>query len=101
MNGELMHLKQWMASKGAKSLILPSRSGASSISASSAVSELRERGVRVITPKCDVSSPSSLFSMLEDCVRSGVPPIKGCINAAMVLQVYLSKYAKVAYVNLP
>ncbi|KAI0840156.1 KR-domain-containing protein [Hypoxylon sp. FL0890] len=53
---------KWMVEKGAKHLILLSRS------------ELVTRGVHVIAPKCDVSSTETM------------PPIKGCINAAMVLQ---------------
>lgn len=47
--------------------------------------ELTRMGVNIVAPKCDVSSESSLASVLEDCART-MPPIKGCINAAMVLQ---------------
>ncbi|KAL7624922.1 hypothetical protein AAE478_004136 [Parahypoxylon ruwenzoriense] len=75
---------KWMADKGAKYLILPSRSGPSQ-SASQVVEELREGGVHVATPKCDVSSITSLSAVLKEC-GSTMPPIKGCINAAMVLQ---------------
>ncbi|KAI1455751.1 hypothetical protein F4805DRAFT_459397 [Annulohypoxylon moriforme] len=77
---------RWMASKGAKHLILPSRSGSSSQNAVEVVSELSERGVNVVTPRCDVGVAASVTAMLRDCASSGMPPIKGCINAAMNLQ---------------
>ncbi|KAI1410735.1 hypothetical protein F5Y13DRAFT_201943 [Hypoxylon sp. FL1857] len=77
---------RWMADKGAKHLILPSRSGVSSQSASEAVSELAERGVNVVAPKCDVTLAASVAAMLRDCADGKMPPIKGCINAAMDLQ---------------
>lgn len=44
-----------------------------------------KQGVRVATPRCDVSSESSLKSVLDECAKT-MPPIRGCINAAMVLQ---------------
>ncbi|KAI0904659.1 KR domain-containing protein [Ustulina deusta] len=73
-----------MADQGAKNLILPSRSGLkpSAIAAVELLSELRQRGIRIATPKCDVSSPSSLSAAINAC---DMPPIKGCINATMAL----------------
>ncbi|KAG5751636.1 hypothetical protein H9Q70_005692 [Fusarium xylarioides] len=43
------------------------------------------RGVNVFALKCDVSIREGVKVMLEECSRT-MPPIKGCINAAMVLQ---------------
>lgn len=76
---------KWMVDRGAKHLIVPSRSGASSRAASEMVSELSSQGVTVFAPKCDVASHSSLANVLEECAHT-MPPIKGCINAAMILQ---------------
>ncbi|CAH0052187.1 unnamed protein product [Clonostachys solani] len=76
---------QWMADKGAKHLIVLSRSGASSKAASDVVETLRSRGVSITTPPCDVSSREKLQAVLEECAVT-MPPIKGCINAAMALQ---------------
>ncbi|KAI0540917.1 polyketide synthase PksD [Xylaria digitata] len=76
---------RWMASKGAKRLIVPSRSGAASKEANEVVEELNEQGVEVLTPKCDLSEESSLRQLLEKHGLQG-RPIKGCINASMVLQ---------------
>ena len=51
----------------------------------SLLDELRAAGVDVRTLKCDVSSPESLEAALDEC--SDMPPIKGCLQATMVLQV--------------
>ncbi|ESZ94756.1 polyketide synthase [Sclerotinia borealis F-4128] len=76
---------KWMASKGAKYLIVPSRSGVASEAAVQIVNELSQQGVIVVTPQCDVSSLESLSELLETCGRT-MPPVRGCINATMVLQ---------------
>ncbi|KAK6954107.1 hypothetical protein Daesc_004069 [Daldinia eschscholtzii] len=78
-------ITRWMADRGAKHLIIPSRSGAKSKAAAEAVAELRARGVNVYAPRCDVSSEVSLAYVLEECSHI-MPPIKGCIDAAVVLQ---------------
>lgn len=74
-----------MVDRGAKHLIIPSRSGASSKSAQEMLDKLKARGVNAVAPRCDVSSETSLASTLEECRRT-MPPIKGCINGAVVLQ---------------
>lgn len=77
----------WMASKGAKYLILPSRSGPQKRpEALQTVLNLEQQGVKIVTPICDMSSTTAAAEMLQQCARIGMPPIKGCINAAMVLQ---------------
>ncbi len=77
-------ISRWMVDKGVRNLVLLSRSGTTSPAAAKLVSELRERGVTVAVPKCDAASAASLSATLEDC--AAMPPIKGCINAAMALQ---------------
>lgn len=78
-------IARWMVDRGARHLILPSRSGAASAAASELVSELTGRGVHVVAPRCDVSCEESLARVLAECAET-MPPIRGCINAAMVLQ---------------
>ncbi|KAI0024632.1 hypothetical protein F4780DRAFT_795163 [Xylariomycetidae sp. FL0641] len=78
-------IMKWMADRGAKHLIVPSRSGASSKAATQLVAELTARGVQVVAPRCDVSDAESLSKMLGECQKT-MPAIKGCINGAMVLQ---------------
>ena len=76
---------RWMASNGAKQLIVPSRSGAASKAAMEVVSELTKMGVRIVTPRCDISVASSVHTILEDYAQL-MSPIRGCINATMVLR---------------
>ncbi|KAI1754183.1 hypothetical protein F4782DRAFT_493555 [Xylaria castorea] len=75
---------RWMASRGARSFVLPSRSGPSTKAAIDLISELTAREIQVLVLRCDLSSTHQVSTLLESCV--GIPPIKGCINAAMALQ---------------
>jgi acyl carrier protein len=75
-----------MASKGAKHIIALSRSGAASGPAADVVKELSAQGVTVTTPRCDATSMDNLSTTLKDSMET-MPPIRGCINAAMVLNV--------------
>ncbi|KAB5542744.1 KR domain-containing protein [Coniochaeta sp. 2T2.1] len=79
-------IPRWMANRGAKHLIVPSRSGAASKAAAELVSNLTAQGVNVAAPRCDVSARSELDRMLAECKRNNMPPVRGCINASMVLQ---------------
>lgn len=67
-------------------LILLSRSGNTKHPAKKLLHDLEELGVRVATPRCDVSDLDSLRRALNECSAAGMPPIKGCIQGAMVLR---------------
>ncbi|KAH8668644.1 fatty acid synthase S-acetyltransferase [Xylariales sp. PMI_506] len=79
-------ISRWMASRGAKNLILLSRSGPTRDDAKALLKELENAGVRVATPQCDVSDAESLHKALDECTYAGMPPIRGCIQSAMVLR---------------
>jgi NADPH:quinone reductase-like Zn-dependent oxidoreductase/SAM-dependent methyltransferase len=79
-------LARWMASRGAKNLIFLSRSSASSPEKREMVTDLKRIGCKVINHTCDVSDRSSLEA-LSGNQFSHLPPIKGCIQASMVLKV--------------
>ncbi|KAF2106989.1 polyketide synthase-like protein [Lophiotrema nucula] len=77
---------KWMVTKGARNLVLPSRSqvqGADNDRAA-LVKELREEGARVEAPLCDIAIRAQLKQTLE--ALEDMPPIKGCIQSAMVLK---------------
>jgi short-subunit dehydrogenase len=76
-----------MASRGAKNLILLSRTGATRESAMELVADLEAKQVNVATPPCDVTNAETLESALNKCLTH-MPPIKGCIQGSMVLKVY-------------
>ncbi|KAI1390359.1 uncharacterized protein F4822DRAFT_443215 [Hypoxylon trugodes] len=84
-NGLGTTIMKWMVDRGAKNLIIPSEFGSTSKATAEAVAELTARGINVVAPRCDVSSETSLANALEE-YASSMPPIKGCINAAMTLQ---------------
>ena len=77
-----------MADRGARHLILLSRSGPRTEAAATLLADLRAQGVRVEAPACDVSSHEALSQVLEVCAET-MPRIKGCIQGAMVLRVRL------------
>lgn len=78
-------IARWMVSRNAKNLILLSRSRTHAIEVQNLLRELREKGVTVATPACDIGNRESLALALASCRE--MPTIKGCIQAAMVLKV--------------
>ncbi|RYP05180.1 hypothetical protein DL765_009915 [Monosporascus sp. GIB2] len=76
---------RWMVSRGARNLILLSRSGAASIAAKGLVRELKEQGVRVVTPPVDIGALGKLKCVLGELAKH-MPPIRGCIQATLALR---------------
>ena len=76
-------MARWMAKRGARNLILLSRSGNTSEASRELVSDLESQGVNIATPACDVSDLSALEAALKEC---NMPPVKGCIQGSMVLK---------------
>lgn len=81
-------MARWLVNRGARHLVLLSRSGARSVEATELVNELHTAGVQVATPGCDVSDLEALKRIFAELAKS-MPPVKGCIQASMVLQVSL------------
>ncbi|KAL4860796.1 hypothetical protein BDV12DRAFT_208828 [Aspergillus spectabilis] len=75
----------WLADRGAQHLLLLGRSGAKSAAARALVDGLRQRGIQVHAPPCNVASEEALATVLAECATT-MPPIKGCIQGAMVLK---------------
>ncbi|TGO19730.1 hypothetical protein BPAE_0335g00010 [Botrytis paeoniae] len=76
---------RWFARRGARNLILLSRSGAKSQEAIELVQELASQGVRVETPRCDVADTDSLAAIISHYTET-MPPIRGCIQGSMLLK---------------
>ncbi|KAL7959487.1 KR domain-containing protein [Trichoderma compactum] len=85
LGGLARSMVRWMVDKNLKNVILCSRSGPNSDKGKAMAKELRERGVNAAIYACDVSNAVELAAVLEDCARK-MPPIKGCIQSAMVLR---------------
>ncbi|KAK6598095.1 polyketide synthase [Botrytis cinerea] len=75
----------WMANKGAKYLVLLSRSGPVTEAATSLLTKLSDMGVSVEVPKCDITYSDQLRKVISQFPKT-FPPIKGCIQATMVLK---------------
>ena len=75
-----------MACRNAKNLILLSRSGIRTREAQDSVEHLTALGVKVATPRCDIVEQHSLDAIMKECMES-MPPIKGCIQSAVHLEV--------------
>jgi FlaA1/EpsC-like NDP-sugar epimerase len=76
---------RWMARRGARSLILLSRSGARTETAKAMITDLEALGVKIRTPLCDVGNLASLREALQQC--SDMATIKGCVQASGNLKV--------------
>lgn len=79
-------LARWMASRGARNLIFLSRSGRITKAVGEMISDLEGVGCDVHIATCDVADASRLKAVVAECSAS-MPPIKGCIQGSMVLQV--------------
>ena len=75
-----------MSSRGARNLLLLSRSAAKSEKAQQFVNNMSAAGVNIQAPRCDISDYKTLATTLKDCARN-LPPIMGCMQATMVLKV--------------
>jgi acyl transferase domain-containing protein/acyl-CoA synthetase (AMP-forming)/AMP-acid ligase II/NADPH:quinone reductase-like Zn-dependent oxidoreductase/NAD(P)-dependent dehydrogenase (short-subunit alcohol dehydrogenase family)/acyl carrier protein len=78
---------RWLVEKGARHLVLLSRSGASSAS-EEIVADLAAMGATVATMQADVANESDLARALSE-IRDTMPPLRGVIHAAGVLDDHL------------
>ncbi|CAG8976538.1 hypothetical protein HYALB_00011015 [Hymenoscyphus albidus] len=77
---------RWMVEeRGARSILLLSRSGLQRDEVIATVAKLRETGARIEAPPCDICDVSKLRAVLDN-YKNDMPPIGGCIQAAMVLR---------------
>lgn len=79
-------ISRWLVNRGARNLILISRSGASKPEAKALITELESKGVNVKGLACDVADSDRLRRLLDECAQE-MPPVAGCIQASMVLTV--------------
>lgn len=75
-----------MVRKGVKYLVLLSRRTKDQPEVQGFLNALTEQGCKALSLSCDVSNSMELVKVLEEC-KLEMPPIRGVIQAAMVLQV--------------
>jgi acyl transferase domain-containing protein/NADPH:quinone reductase-like Zn-dependent oxidoreductase/NAD(P)-dependent dehydrogenase (short-subunit alcohol dehydrogenase family)/acyl carrier protein len=74
----------WLVNRGARNLVLLSRSGPASDEAREALQQFGQLGVKVLAEKCDVTDEAALQRIL-DRMKAEMPPLCGVMHAAMVL----------------
>ena len=84
LGGFGLRTAEWLAGKGARNLILISRSGPRSEEAKSALSRLKKQGVKVHAASCDITDKKALSALLIETAKT-LPPLKGIVHAAAVI----------------
>jgi NADPH:quinone reductase-like Zn-dependent oxidoreductase/acyl transferase domain-containing protein len=77
---------RWMVRRGARNVIVLSRSGPKDASAEALVADLGREGVNVAAPACDITNKATLEDTISACL-SNMPPIRGCIQTSVTLAV--------------
>lgn len=75
---------EFLMSKGANNLLIVSRNATKQPSIANLHTKASESGCKVHIRDCDVTNESSLVELLAE-VSHSLPPIRGVINCAMVL----------------
>jgi len=87
-------ISRWLVERGARNLILLSRSTfRANAEASRLLKDFVEAGVKVECVSCDVADLSVLEKIINNC-KITMPPVAGCIQAAMVLHVSCDSASK-------
>ncbi|KAI7971952.1 hypothetical protein EIK77_007551 [Talaromyces pinophilus] len=76
---------RWLVSRGAKYLVLLGRSGPQTEPSLELLNELKQQDITIFAPPCDISRPEQVSSVFKQIAQS-MPPVKGCIQGAMVLR---------------
>ncbi len=84
LSGFGLKTAEWLAEKGARHLILISRSGPASDEAKAALQQLEQQGVAVLAKSCDITDKASLEQLLTEASET-LPPLKGVVHAATVI----------------
>lgn len=84
LGGFGLRTAEWLAGKGARNLVLISRSGPASDEARDAISRLQKQGVRVHAASCDITDRNALAQLLSGIAKT-LPPLRGIVHAATVI----------------
>jgi len=77
-------IAEWLVKRGAKHLVLCSRSGASTPEAKAFVKSLRDRGVGAEEVRADAGSDADIARVLQQ-IKAGKQPLRGVFHLAMVI----------------
>ncbi len=79
-----LKVAEWMVAQGARHLVLVGRRGAATADAQEAVRQLEAAGAKVMAAAADIATETAVVQLL-DVAGQMMPPIKGIIHAAAVL----------------
>ena len=85
LSGFGLSTAKWLASMGARTLVLVGRRGGDTPGAHDELEALRASGVDVTAVVCDVADSQQVRSLVAEFGKSR-PPLRGVIHAAMVLR---------------
>lgn len=77
---------KWMVQKGARTIILLSRSAKAGGKVGQLIEELAGQGAEVVLTACDIANPEQVDAVVKGAAKT-LPPIRGIIHGAMVLRV--------------
>jgi len=84
-------MAKWMVSKGARNLVLVSRSGSATGKVKELIDELAVVGANVAVKSCDIADKKAVDVLVAD-VTASMPEIRGVVHGAMVLHVSLPPF---------
>lgn len=89
LGGVCREVGRWLVERGARHLLLLSRSAATGPANIAYSARLRaDYGIHVLAYDCNIADRKALESVLEQCAESlAQAPIRGCVTGAMVLDV--------------
>ncbi|ETS81066.1 hypothetical protein PFICI_06068 [Pestalotiopsis fici W106-1] len=78
-------MTRWMVGKGARNIVLLSRTGAVQSHVASLVEEMEQLSAKIAVKACDVACMDSVTEVVSSCTQE-LPPVAGVIHAGMVLR---------------
>ncbi len=103
LGGFGLAMAEWLVQRGARHLVLMGRRGASTATAQEILKNLEKAGADVKVIKADVTVEPQVVALLAD-IQATMPPLRGIIHAAMVLDdtpVFQLNQARLHQVMLP
>ncbi len=79
-----LEVARWMADRGARHLVLLSRSGPKSDTDREAVESMKEQGVWILLAQADIADSDEVRRLVER-IQSELPPLAGVIHGAAVM----------------
>jgi acyl transferase domain-containing protein/NADPH:quinone reductase-like Zn-dependent oxidoreductase/acyl carrier protein len=84
LSGFGLKTAEWLAERGARHLVLISRSGPRTDEANTAIERLTRQGIEVLGTACDVTDAEAVERLLVQ-IRASRPPLRGIVHAAAMI----------------